>query len=138
MHCAVSAMGRAGRMSRRDVVELAVVAAAEALVCDLAVVDFAFAPSRKLSLGVLSLDLFLSAFPVLFVLPLLASASRVLSRRDRRAGGHAVLLRRLYAGGRFRDRVPIGSEGLLVGERSRRVGRSGGVAGVEDLGLRGG
>lgn len=51
MRCAVSATGRAGRMSRRDVVvavfEAAAVVAAEVLASDLAAAGSAFAPSRR-------------------------------------------------------------------------------------------
>ena len=77
-----------------------------------------------------------------FALPLLASASRVSSRRARRAGVRAVRLRLLCAGGRFRIRVPSESGGLLVGggrslmgveERGRRVERSGGFVEVGGL-----
>lgn len=49
MHYAVVVGVREGRMSRRDVVEDAVVVAAEALVSDQTAADFAFAASRRLS-----------------------------------------------------------------------------------------
>lgn len=49
MHYAVGAALREGTMSRRGVVEAAAAVTAEAVVSGLAVVDFAFAPCRRLS-----------------------------------------------------------------------------------------
>ena len=49
MHCVVAAAVLEGRMSQRDVVEVAAVVAAEAPASALVAADFAFAPFRRLS-----------------------------------------------------------------------------------------